>query len=135
MNIKVSTNYSVYPGEFVPVASEEEIKNHLQLTEEDTGLPYISITELPGSYKIEAVAPGLERQECIAYANDNLLFICSVQDKKIIPDLKDFRHHIVLPSDADTELTVAEYKNSILHFYIPKTKQQFTHSITRIVVY
>ena len=81
------------------------------------------------------VAPGLERDEFIVYGDDNLLLVCSAQDRKIIPELKDFQRHIVLPLDADAELTVAEYKNSVLHFYVPKNKWPGKHTVTRIVVY
>ena len=135
MDANVSS-YSVYPGEFVPVTSEEKIKMQMHYSDDDeTTLPYLHLSELHNSYNIDIVAPGLERDQLIVYADDNLLFICSVQDKKIIPELEDFHRHIVLPADADAELAIAEYKNSVLHCYIPKAKQQVKHSVTRIVVY
>ena len=134
MSANPSFYYSVYPGEFVPTANEQELKKHMPYADDDSSL-CLSIQELNDLYTLDVSAPGLERNEFIVYGDDHSLFVTSYQDKKIIPDLRDFQRHIVLPADADAELTVAEYKNSVLHFYIPKTKYHGTHSLTRIVVY
>jgi HSP20 family molecular chaperone IbpA len=131
-----SSHYSVYPGEFIPETNEEEIKKHMEYVSNETVLSTsLSLKELTNSYAIDVVAPGLKRDEVVVYGNDHSLFVCSTQDKKKNPGFENFEHHIVLPLDADAEFSVAEYDNSVLHFYVPKTKQHEKHTLTRIVVY
>src|SRR5205085_6152793 len=111
-----SSYYSVYPGEFVPETNEEEIKKHMEYAGNETMLSTsLCLKELANSYAIDVVAPGFKRDEVVVYGNDHSLFVCSTHDKKTM-GLENFEHHIVLPSDADAELSVAEYNNSVLHF-------------------
>lgn len=136
MNTEASELYSVYPGEFVPVTDEEKIKAQVKFSEDaDFILPSVNIKDLINSYKIQITAPGIERQEFILYADDNLLCVCSRQNENVVSENGSFQRHIVLPPDADTELAIAEYKNNVLCCYIPKTKQPFKHTSTRIIVY
>ncbi|MEO8711676.1 MAG: Hsp20/alpha crystallin family protein [Parafilimonas sp.] len=129
---------SVYPGKFVPSHKEEEtIKKLISSNMHSSKLYYVKTKEQADAYKVEVEVymPCLEREEFIVLADANFLLISATQNKHALHKAGNFQCSVILPADADTELTVAEYKNSILHFYIPKTKQPFKHSVTRIVVY
>jgi len=97
--------------------------------------PNVEVKDMADTYKVDIVAPGIDREEFVVYGDDNLLLIGTAENKNYSYGRKGFQCHINLPSDADTELTVAELKNGILHFYIPKAKELFKHPCTRIVVY
>ena len=136
MTKRTTENHSIYPGEFVPVMNEENIIEHSKNAEDDNiSLPYVNVKELTDGYEVRVSAPGLSREKLIVYADDKLLLVCTQPNEKIIHKGDSFQRHINLPADADTELAVAEYRNSVLHCYIPKTKQLAKYAATRIVVY
>ena len=136
MNTYTSENYSVYPGEFVPVMDEENIIEQSKNAEDDNlRASDIIVKEFTDKYEVCVSAPGLSREKLIVYADDNLLLVCTSKNERIMQTDSSFQRHINLPVDADTELAVAEYTNSVLHCYIPKTKQHSKHTTTRIVVY
>jgi len=120
----------------VPVSDEEEIRVQLKCSDNDFfNLPNIKVKDQAGTYTVDIVAPGIDREEFVVYGDENLLLIGTAENKDLIYGGKAFQCHVSLPSDADTELTIAELKRGILHFYIPRAKQSFKHPCTRIVVY
>jgi len=136
MNTHASENYSVYPGEFVPVMNEENIIEESRNAEDDNINPaFVNIIESRDGYEVNISAPGLSREKLIVFADDNLLLVCTSQNERIIRDDNGFHRHINLPANADTELAVAEYRNSVLYLHVPKSKQTCRHSCVRIVVY
>ena len=80
-------------------------------------------------------APGLNREELIVFGNNRFLSVDASSNSDLSNKYKNFHQSINMPGNADTELTVAEYKNSVLHLYVPKTRQAVKNVSTRIVVY
>ena len=132
--------YSIYPGNYVPVLNEEEI---VQIKKEHATTPSVNIIDSNGFYKIEIAMPGVERGNFLVYADNNVLSVYVIQKRTSHPkqfrllefNSNYFEHHIALPADADTEFVSAEYKEDVLHFHVPKTTEKAHDSHTRIVVY
>jgi HSP20 family molecular chaperone IbpA len=136
MNTKHHDSYSIYPGQFIPVADEAFIiKQVKRMDDEEANPPYANVKELLDEYKIEIAAPGYEREKLIVYANKNDLLVCVTDNYNTVEPRKCFRRHVKLPDDADTELAIAEYHNNTLELYIPKAKQPCKTTTTRIIVY
>ncbi len=137
---------SIYPGEYVPLLNEKDIKEAIKLTDKkDIIHPAVNITEQSRSYKIEVVIPGVKRDELLIYAKGNILSICAVNNEKINSTLKDqqvqefsykwFDRHILLPEDADSAFISAEYRSGIVVLHIPKAARPVNNLHTRIIVY
>jgi HSP20 family protein len=95
---------------------------------------FVDVMESGGVYEVQLNVPGLAREELIVYGNNNSLSV-DASGSKDNSKYRSFHRNITMPANADTELTVAEYKNSILHLYVPKTNQPCEHESIRIVVY
>ena len=140
MNAVIHNQYSIYPGNYVPILDEEEI---VQIKKEDTTTPSVNIIDANGIYKIEIALPGVERGNFVVYADNNVVSVYVIQQRAGNPNqfrLLEFNsnyceYHIDLPADADTEFVSAEYKEDVLHFHVPKTSEKSHNSHTRIVVY
>ena len=78
---------------------------------------------------------GIDREELVVYGDDNALLVGTSEERDFTYGRKGFHCHVSLPSDADTELAIAELKSGVLHFYVPKAKQFSKHPCTRIIVY
>jgi len=136
-----NSEYSIYPGNYVPIINEEEIVQIKQ--DETTPTPAVNIIDSNGCYKIEIAVPEVERENFLVYADNNILSIYVVRHRKDDPkkfrilefNSNYFEHHIELPAGADTEFVSAEYKEEVLHIYVPKTSEKPHNSHTRIVVY
>jgi HSP20 family protein len=136
---------SVYPGEYVPLFSEKEIKEAMRHIDKKNVIhPAVNISEHRRSYKIEVVIPGVKRDELLIYAKGNILSICAVNNDKINSELnkhkqefnfKWFDRHILLPEDADSTFISAEYRSGIVAIYIPKASGPVNNVHTRIIVY
>jgi HSP20 family protein len=136
MNTEAFESINIYPGKFVPARDEEKIKEQLRKSDDDCLThPCVNIREFIALYEVQVSAPGLEREEFIVYGNDNSLLVDASTSKSAKGMDKNLHHNISMPANADTELTVAEYKNSILYLYVPKTKLYEKHVSARIVVY
>lgn len=137
---------SIYPGEYVPLLSESDIKEAMKFTDKkDIVHPAVNITEESRSYKIEVVIPGVKRDELLIYAKGNILSICAVNNDRINDTLKKqqvqefsfkwFDRHVLLPEDADSTFISAEYRSGILILHIPKATRPIDNVHTRIIVY
>ena len=148
--MKQTTNrkpdYSIYPGEYVPLLSEKDIKDAIKFSDKkDIVHPAVNITEQPSSYKVEVVVPGVKRDELLMYTKGNILSICAVNNEKINSTLRDqqvqefsykwFDRHVLLPEDADSTFISAEYRSGIIVVHIPKSKRPVNNLHTRIIVY
>jgi len=133
MNIKNSC--SAYPGQFVSGRDEEKLTRQLKKSRRKLVHPFVYIKESGDLYEVQVSAPGLEREGFIIYGDGTSLLVDASATTGIRQDKKNFHGNIAMPVNADTELTVAEYKNSVLHLYVPKTKQPSKHASTRMVVY
>lgn len=137
---------SIYPGEYVPLFSEKEIKDAMKRTEmKDVIRPAVNITEHNRSYKIEVVVPGVKRDDLLIYAKGNILSICAVNNEKINTALNNdemqefnfkwFDRHVLLPEDADSTFISANYRSGIVTLHLPKANSPVNNAHTRIIVY
>ena len=140
------SEYSIYPGHYVPVVSEKEISEEIERTKRnDIVMPSVNISDSNGSYKIEITLPGVSRENFLVYADRNVLSVYVVHLDQKADDSKKFRlhefscncfeRHIELPVDADTEFVSAEYREDVLRIYVPKATEHSIVEHTRIVVY
>ncbi|UEG50143.1 Hsp20/alpha crystallin family protein [Ferruginibacter lapsinanis] len=143
--LHLSTN-SIYPGEFIPLFSEEEIRNELNRSvKEDIVYPPVNMLELRDSFEIEVALPGIKREELLINCDDNILSVCVIHKEQGSQRAGNFQlhefnyecfdRHIILPENVDAEFVNAEYKEGILHLRLPKTDQPSKKPHTRIVVY
>lgn len=147
MNIVLNkSEYSVYPGNYVPMLNEIEINEEIVKTRQDSMVvPSANITESGEFYKVEIALPGVNREGFLVYAEKNVISVYAVQHHQKVRDPEKFRlhefscncfeRHIELPADADTEFVSAEYKEGVLRIYVPKASGQSIVQHTRIVVY
>jgi len=135
MNFPTFESHDAYPGKFVPARHEKKLIRQLKKSCHRLLHPFINIKESADLYEVQVSAPGLQREELIVYGNKSSLLVDASATTGSNKNKKNFHSNIAIPPDADTELAVAEYKNSVLHLYIPKTKQPFKPVSTRIVVY
>ena len=125
----------VYPGKFVPEKSREKAYKALKHPEKNCmNLHCLVVKESSYLYEVQLSVPGMKREKLIVYGNDHSLLVNAPQNKEIQGN-KKLNCRIPMPENADTELAIAEYKNGVLHLYIPKTEQHSKNVNTRIVVY
>ena len=145
-DVLYNTDCLIYPGVYVPLLKEEEIKEELKRSHEgETVLPPVNVTELPDLFNVEVAIPGVERENFLIYADENILTVCVVHkdrglDKGESFQLHEFNYecfnrHIILPDNIDSDFISAEYKAGILRLYVPKAKHPAKNRHTRIVVY
>jgi HSP20 family protein len=140
------SEYSIYPGNYVPMLNEIEINEEIVKTKQDgIIMPSVNITESGDYYKVEIALPGADREDFLVYAEKNVLSVYVLKHHQKPGDPEKFRlhefscncfeRHIELPGDADTEFVSAEYKEGILRIYVPIAPEQSIVQHTRIVVY
>jgi HSP20 family protein len=139
------SRYFAYPGRPVPLVNETDVLAELKKPHEgDTIQPPVNVAELPDSYKVEVAIPGVKREDFLIHANDNVLSVCVLHQEPGQPgerfQLHEFNYECVkrpidLPSNADVEFSVAEYKSGILRIYVPKSNQPSQNLNSTIVVY
>jgi HSP20 family protein len=139
------SGYFTYPGNPVPMVNELDVQAALlEPHEGDTILPPVNVSELVELYKVEVAIPGVSREDFLIRGNDNVLLVC-VLHKEPASTCESYQLHefnyecvkrpIVLPSNAEVEFSVAEYKNGILRLFVPKSKQSTKNRPATIVVY
>lgn len=139
-----ASDCSVYPGEFVPLIKDEDLKKELYHAHSGSTPPPVNLSEFKDSMMVEVAIPGAKREDFVVYANKNEVSICLLK-KTSTPSSKNyalhefnygcFERHITLPENVDPEFIHAEYASGMLRLYIPKTRQQQKNKDTRIVVY
>ena len=138
--------YSVYPGEYIPMPEDEALLEELRIPGKDSvAKPLINMDEFKDCYKIEMRVPGVKRDEIIIHVHDDILYIVilhkepgNINRKKL--QIHEFdsaclKRNIFLPGNADNVFINAEYEAGILRLYIPKTKHPAKNPHTRIIVY
>lgn len=138
---------SIYPGQFVPLLNEVDVKEELKSSFAGSTVmhPPVNLTESEHSVKVEIAIPGVNREELVIYTDKNILSVCVAHKTAAMPEQDTFKlheftynyfyRHIVLPSNVDAEFISAEYKAGILSLHIPKTKEPAKKLHNRIVVY
>lgn len=142
-----TTNPSVYPGEYVPLFKEKDIKKTIKDScKNKTNSLAVNIKELRNSYKIELAVPGVKRENLLLKSCGNVLSISVIysdhnRDKQKKFQLQEFNFNhsytrkIVLPDNADSVFVFAEYKAGILHLYIPKSTHPLKWTNAKIAIY
>lgn len=136
----------VYPGEFVPCADEENIRyRDIHKNKTLAPKPPVVITELPESFKLDFVIPGVTRDQLLIEVHSNVIsviILSRIKDKikkekrkkkEIIDDHID--RSISIPRNADPEFICAEYKDGILSIHLPKSKNPHKNLHRRIIAY
>jgi len=140
-NLSGLSDCSVYPGVYVPFKGGSEVLHQLKrLKKQSVAHPTVNISELPDSFKIEMIIPGMKRDEIMIDARDHKLFVYGThkhQDTtgELTGVLGAFDRHIKLPRNGDIEFASAEYKSGILCICFLKTDKPNRSLNTRIVVY
>src|SRR5947208_1451693 len=130
-NLIPPKEYSIYPGEYIPMCGVNALLNELKLTgSNSTTQPLVNMDECKDCFRIHVVVPGARRENIITHVENNILSIVvlnrSTEEFNIEkPQIHEFnteclQRHILLPDSADTEFVRAEYKQGILTIYIPK---------------
>jgi HSP20 family protein len=136
--------YSIYPGDYVPLIKVKEIQEELKQHHEKEYLP-MNLKELKNEYVVEVAIPGVNRENILVEATENILSICMLQKDCDMLEGADFILHksncrcfdrkIILPNNVDTEFIDAHYSAGMLRFHIPKMKICSTNKHTPIVIY
>jgi HSP20 family protein len=137
---------SIYPGAYVPVFDAEDVAEELKYyPETDEELMQLKMDDLADCCIIEAVIPGIQREDFLLYTDGNVLSVCMLHDDSEIIEgvnfqlfkhrCKCFARKIILPENADTEFISAEYKSGILKLYVPKTNEPVKSLHSTVVVY
>jgi len=138
--------YTVYPGEYIPLPEKEALLEELKVPPEDSAVkPPVNMDEFKDCFKIEMMIPGVKREDIFIHAHDNILSIVvlhkeyeELKKKKLQIheyDTECLERHILLPGNTDTEFISAEYREGILHLHIPKTKGPSKTNSNVVVVY
>lgn len=136
----------VYPGEYVPPPEKEKVFEELITAQIEQGSrPAVNMDEFIDCFKIQVMLPGIKQEDIFIYVHDGILSLVVVHQiaeklqKEILPlhefDRECLERHILLPQDADAEFASAEYRQGILHIYIPKSELPSKACSKQIVVY
>jgi HSP20 family protein len=142
-NLAGLSDCTIYPGVYVPLTKGKGLLHELkQLKKEDVVHPSANIAELPDSFKIEIVIPGMKREEIMIDAKDHKLFVYGAHKKSDVtkeqieePVYGGFGKHIRLPKNADIEFASAEYKSGVLSICFLKTNRPTKKLHTHLIVY
>ncbi|HEX6915688.1 MAG TPA: Hsp20/alpha crystallin family protein [Chitinophagaceae bacterium] len=89
-----------------------------------TAMPPAHITNLPGTIRVELLAPGLTREDFFLCCRPDELTIYIMQRRGNgkRPEL-NYQVRIPLPCQADVEFVSAEYREETLRVHLPKAKR------------
>ena len=137
---------SIYPGAYVPASPKTDLKKEFTKFSSDNTQPQsFSLQEFEHEYLLEAIIPGVNREDFHIETHGHKLFIrllhkegkpCLTDDYELHenPDVC-FRKELTLPDDADTEFLTAEYRQGILSLHLPKSTCPLPQTDACFVVY
>ena len=139
------SDYPVYPGGYTPLPEVAVRLEQLQLSKKDRPLNLLlNMDEFEDCYKINAVIPGVSREDIFIDVQNNILSI-TVLHRDLEERIKKFRIHefdgkyfkrqIILPYNADPVFVSSEYDAGILSICIPKSEIPMKSFNSRIVTY
>src|SRR6478735_4755596 len=105
----------IYPGTYVPLLNEEEVRLALKLSQEcDPVVPRVNVLELSDSFMVEMAIPGVKREDILVHSDGNVLSVYVLHKKAGANEEEKFQlhefnydcvdRHIILPGNADSEL-------------------------------
>lgn len=143
-NDQIYKEYTVYPGEYIPLPEVDALLQNLQSPgKSSVAKPSVNMDEYEDYFKIEVMIYGVRREDILINVNDNILSILALHkesDELKKNQLHEFNYncfdrHILLPDNTDPQFIIAEYQAGILNIYVPKSKEPVINVHTRIVVY
>lgn len=136
------TQQYVYPGAYVPLLEEEDLRNKFKCVRRKyIQVPPVDISESTNSFNVEMAIPGVSREDFFIVAQNHILSVRVLHKKQgsnfELPGFNYdcFRRNITLPKNVDAEFVSAEYKAGILSLNLPKADHFVKNRPTRIVVY
>lgn len=135
-----------YPGDYVPLLSEDQIDFELcRVSENGALVPPVNVVELADTFRVEIAIPGMRREDFLIHIDGNVLDV-RVLHKEASPweapnfklrefNYKCFEKRINLPFNADAEFLSAEYKAGVLRVIMPKADYPVRCPYMRVVVY
>jgi len=141
-----ATDGLIYPGVYVPMLSEEELRKALKSYDKGEMLfPLVNVSELSDSFEMEIAVPGVKREDFLITTDANALSIRVFHKDYSVPENKNiqlqefnygyFDRHIILPANSDSEFIIAKYCDGILRLHVPKAKHPVKIQQTNIIVY
>jgi HSP20 family protein len=123
---------AIYPGAFRPHEKIQSLQEELTHEREGGSLqPLVNIRELKDCFVVEMAIPGVEREDFDVSVNNNMLSVAVLHKTCETGEASGFRLHefnyecfrrqVELPSRADTEFMMAEYRIGILYIYFQKS--------------
>ena len=118
--------YSVYPGEYIPLPDTELMFDQCPDREQSSGYDDAMIAEGPTFYAVTIAIGTVKREELLAYIHGQILSVNVFQKKSTAADLPAGltgarEWHIALPADADAAFVTAVYAGGQLQFYLAKS--------------
>jgi len=137
---------TAYPGEYKPLPEKEALFEKLiRHPLEHPAKPPLNLDEFEDYYKLEIMVPGANREDIFIYLQDNFLSIAVFhkgcdrlkKGKKQIHEyeVECLERNFLLPDNTDAAFIRAEYKEGILHLYLPKTDKPLNVTEKQVVVY
>jgi HSP20 family molecular chaperone IbpA len=129
---------AVYPGNYTPVLTEEQVRLELDKYPHQRLLyTNVSLTEFTESFKLEITVPGIAKEDLLIVADDNDLCILVMHKNSATADkgYTCFDQHITLPGNADAEFSSAAFSAGILQLHIHKAKSPVKNVHVNIAVY
>lgn len=133
--------YSVYPGEYIPLPDMERMFDEL-LKQEHLQQAEARIKDMPSYYSLEIAIGAVKREEVLAYIHDGILSVTvfhkPVADpgKEVDDSVKSNEWHIALPKNTDAAFVTAAIHGNLLRFYLSKTSEENTNlQLYPIVIY
>lgn len=133
-----------YPGTYHPSPEVEKFVQNFHSEDAVVCTPLLNLDEFDNCYKMDIVIPGARREDIMVYTQENMLSVIAVHSEppqgvkktKIHEfDSMCFERHILLPADAGTEFINAEFREGLLHLFVPKSYGPQGYAKRQIAVY
>lgn len=125
--------YSVYPGEYIPLPETERMFDQCPDREQSSGYDAAVIVEGPAFYAVTIDVGTVKREELLAYIHNGILSV-NIFQKQNAADNDDLpamvtgarEWHIALPANADAAYVTALYAGDQLQIYLSKSAGENT---------
>src|SRR6476619_6798751 len=130
-NLITLKEYTVYPGEYVPMPDKEVLFQKLMHCGRQSPKLLVNMDESGDCFNIKIAVPASKREDIFLYVEQDILYVIVLDNelksskkgkRKSLktgksPGLKTrfFEQHLTLPNNADAEFVSAEYNQGILN--------------------
>lgn len=138
-----STNYTVYPGEYSPRLDTREVNNELKKPNKVVFHSLLKLIEHNDHFKIEAIIPGMKREDFYIDIDEDILSIAVVhknnervqQGNLKAAQFDCFNEQLILPHNTEKDFVKAEYNDGLLCLYFLKSDSPGDHLHSNVIVY